>query len=587
MKNVRAIAVLVLVCFLPSSAFAGNTPYIPAAASALSATLTTMQDAPTMIMNSRLSISPTNFRGNFAESMMRNYFTGGADLSAGKTWYSLDPGAIMVKHGGIMTLLDPSKTGRAGFDGLFMQFNAKGNPTGVMIAESKFGSSQLGQTKYFGKQMSDTWIRSRAEKTALHYKRITRLIDAGRVQQSSVSPVNAKISGKITQVPITNKESVAVWYDSNKGGYVYYSDRPISDKVLQKATNKIAQMMEGVAEGKITPRRVLWHVDTQKGSIIVTRASLNSNGEIIRGSEKVIDILSKPYAQLSAQNQALIDEGVIDAISRQHYKYLPEDLARQQAVKDWNTAKSQGKAEQFIREYNPDKPKFVWKAAGGSALKAGLIGAGFALAISAGTNLFSSIYYGTDFDYKAVARDTALAFASSGLGNLAGMGTSYLLSNSQSLLSQMIPQKLSGVFSNTISGLVALAIFSYVNAWLTGGSLRDANRTMITATTAIGAGALASYAILQTAIIFGTSSTGTAISTLSGAVATKAALAWLGGGAVSAGGWGVAGGGMVLSGGTLAVIIAVSAVISYGWSLLNESERIEHLQYLVDTYPQY
>lgn len=584
MKNMRIIAGIVLACFVPSVAFAGCRPYIPASASALSSALTTMQSSPSVIMNSRFSVSPANFRGNFAESLAGSYLTSGADLSSGKAWYSLDPGAVMVKHGGTMTLLDPSKTGRAGFDGLFMQFNSKGNPTDVMILESKFGSSQLGQTKYFGKQMSDAWVRSRAEKTALHYKRMSKLIDGGRIQRSKVSPASAKISGKVTQVPINNKEGVSIWYDTSKGCYVYYSERPVSDKVLKHAADKVAQFMEGVADGKVTPRKVLWHVDAKQGSITVTRESINANGEVIRGSRRTIDILSKPYAQLSPNNQALIDDAVINSISKQHYGYMPEDLARQQAKIDWETAKAHGKAEQFIREYNPDKPKFAWKTAGASALKSGLIGAAFALVFSAGANLFSSMYYGADFDYKSVFQDAALGFLSAGAGTFAGIGTNYLLSNSQSLLAQMIPQKFSALFSGSVSVLIASAIFSYGYALLHGGNLSEGNRLMITGMAATTAGALAGYAILQTAMLVGTASTGTAISTLSGAVATKAAMAWLGGGAVSAGGWGVAGGSLVLSGGTLIVVIGVSAAINYGWSLLKEEERIERLKYLIETY---
>lgn len=58
---------------------------------------------------------------------------------------------------------------------------------------------------------------------------------------------------------------------------------------------------------------------------------------------------------------------------------------------------------------------------------------------------------------------------------------------------------------------------------------------------------LAPTAMMWVATTFGTASTGTAISSLSGAVATKAALAWLGGGALSAGGAGVAGGEALLA----------------------------------------
>ena len=53
---------------------------------------------------------------------------------------------------------------------------------------------------------------------------------------------------------------------------------------------------------------------------------------------------------------------------------------------------------------------------------------------------------------------------------------------------------------------------------------------------------VAPSAAMWIATTFGTASTGTAISSLSGAAATKAALAWIGGGALSAGGGGVAAG---------------------------------------------
>jgi phage-related tail protein len=54
-------------------------------------------------------------------------------------------------------------------------------------------------------------------------------------------------------------------------------------------------------------------------------------------------------------------------------------------------------------------------------------------------------------------------------------------------------------------------------------------------------------AAMAVATTFGTASTGTAISALSGAAATNAALAWLGGGALAAGGGGMAAGNALLA----------------------------------------
>ena len=66
---------------------------------------------------------------------------------------------------------------------------------------------------------------------------------------------------------------------------------------------------------------------------------------------------------------------------------------------------------------------------------------------------------------------------------------------------------------------------------------------VVTGTAAgVGVATLGPSVAMAAATTFGTASTGTAISTLSGAAAANAALAWLGGGAVAAGGGGMAAG---------------------------------------------
>lgn len=72
---------------------------------------------------------------------------------------------------------------------------------------------------------------------------------------------------------------------------------------------------------------------------------------------------------------------------------------------------------------------------------------------------------------------------------------------------------------------------------------------------AVGAGVSAQAAALWGVSTFASASTGTAISSLSGAAAQNATLAWLGGGALASGGGGVAAGGIVL--GLVAVVPAL------------------------------
>ena len=85
----------------------------------------------------------------------------------------------------------------------------------------------------------------------------------------------------------------------------------------------------------------------------------------------------------------------------------------------------------------------------------------------------------------------------------------------------------------------------------------------------VAAASLAPSAAMWVATTFGTASTGTAISALSGAAATSASLAWLGGGTLAAGGGGMAAGnaflalagpvGWSISGATLLASVALFA----------------------------
>ena len=76
--------------------------------------------------------------------------------------------------------------------------------------------------------------------------------------------------------------------------------------------------------------------------------------------------------------------------------------------------------------------------------------------------------------------------------------------------------------------------------------------------TALSAGAAGVAGTVGLVGMLGTASTGTAIGSLTGAAATNATMAWLGGGALSAGGYGMVGGAAVLGGVFAAPVILVA-----------------------------
>ncbi len=91
---------------------------------------------------------------------------------------------------------------------------------------------------------------------------------------------------------------------------------------------------------------------------------------------------------------------------------------------------------------------------------------------------------------------------------------------------------------------------------------------------ALGSGALAGFGALGGIGMLASASTGTAIASLSGAAATNATLAWLGGGALSAGGFGMAGGMAVLGGIVAGPVLAVG-----GMMMASKAEEAKHTAY--------
>lgn len=101
----------------------------------------------------------------------------------------------------------------------------------------------------------------------------------------------------------------------------------------------------------------------------------------------------------------------------------------------------------------------------------------------------------------------------------------------------------------------------------------------------VAVAALGPTAAMGIATTFGVASTGTAISALSGAAATNAALAWLGGGALAAGGGGMAAGQMLLGlAGPVCWAIAGVSFLASGLMLLKtkgDREKLENIYTLI------
>lgn len=109
------------------------------------------------------------------------------------------------------------------------------------------------------------------------------------------------------------------------------------------------------------------------------------------------------------------------------------------------------------------------------------------------------------------------------------------------------------------------ATFPEIDSYRDSAADNNIGKTLV----AMGVTAAAAYSgAFGLAALVGTASTGTAIGTLSGAAATNATLAWLGGGALAAGGGGMALGTLVLGGFALGPALMVG-----GFRIGGEGEK--------------
>ena len=210
------------------------------------------------------------------------------------------------------------------------------------------------------------------------------------------------------------------------------------------------------------------------------------------------------------------------------------------------------------------------------------LGAGLMSAVIAGGfDIVAQSVNGQYIDLKRVMAISALGGFSGYAGNLSGT----LLSN-RLLLHATLSPAASNLAGSLTGGATTSVLLAYGLYLLGYSDLNSANRSMTAGLIGTAAGGFATAGLMALATTVGTASTGTAIASLSGVAAHHAALAWLGGGALSAGGAGMAGGAMVLSGGALLAVVGASAAVMYLFQKGDEQTEQQRVEYLLASVKQ-
>lgn len=477
----------------------------------------------------------TIVKGALGEAVAgRNYLS--AYLAKTGNWVSISP-----------------RVGPNGIDHVFVKADPKtGMPKGLIVGESKYNTSQLGQTRD-GIQLGRKWINKRLKGLGNRY------LQMSDVRQCA--PLLASTPKYNLAVKLRNGKTVLFWKTRSTDSWKVDCN-PSELAEAQRIAKIYGSYLKAAGDGKIAYRSRLFQIKP-KGDNLTIIIKDASNLDKVR---KVSLLKNTGIIKLEGVLKEKIPEDMMPAIESSFRKKLP--------------GLSEGDIRKVAKKIVDEESARSLKEAQGKiyVVKNIVINSLFALTASVVLDIGQQLLLTRKIKWKK----TAVVGVVAGASTAAAQGINIVLMESQwmarlagklncssVLLSSVISSVGGGILFSGLSSL-GMYCWGYVDK-------KEAIRgAMIGAGSSIAGGA----AVLTTMALvsaFGTASTGTAIATLSGAAATNATLAALGGGAISAGGGGMAVGAMVLSGiGVAAAIVAVPAIVfSYkAYDAKQETNRI-------------
>lgn len=475
----------------------------------------------------RSFIVRNNFKGNYGESIAEKAFIDKYLTTEGR-WQSVTP-----------------RSGPQGLDHVFVK-TRNGVIKDIMVGESKFNTSRLDTTVDGNVQMSEGWINPRLKKLGLNYSRASQVQTFG-FGKAPLNPLR-KLG-----VVLKNGKKVYFWADGKPPKWSFTGTQDELAEAKQRAA-QYGIYFTKASSGMVKYRSRVFNI-VPKGSDVEIR--IYDAQSIVKANLHAVD----PQVVIKIE-KAMLAKGAVSV----------DDLATQ-------LKKKLGLSDEDCTAYaRRVLKKYDTKSLMGDFSLTRNVLASSAKATAVGTAIDTAIQLISSGEVNS----GSLAINAGGmfLGTTAGQVTHITLSQPAAhnfIKNVSGPLRCSAsmtstLLSSVVGGLVTSGILSY-GAYLAGYSdLKTANRQILIGSASTGAGAAVTCGAMWVATTWGTAGTGTAISSLSGAAASNAALAWLGGGTVASGGGGMAAGAAVLTGGAALVIAGVAVVGYYSFKMYDQHE---------------
>lgn len=484
-----------------------------------------------------------NIRGDIGESIAERAFFGGPEMAHSKkgSWVSVRP-----------------RYGRQGIDHIFLLVDKNGLPIRTILAETKYGSSQLGMTMD-GKQMGTPWRTKRLLAIGGRYSRFSK--SSGPVVRVESVPTGAKSM----DLYFPKTQRVTIWESGNRR----YTDAKegITDEQLGIKTSTYGKHFESVGNGNIRTRNFLFRVvDEQKsGDAVVYISKLTDEAEIINTRTVVVpkEFVAKGHVSIKVLKETLKNKALKGEFPPLTERQLTEEAEALQRVISNRELVNAGSAPEWAAK---------------ELRRSSMVSAGFAGTLSLASQLGTEFFeHGTDiksYDFGKIAISTAKESVVVGGASYAGQRTSLFLSGNT------IKKYISSGIARRIGGGVGAMIIAAesLGGCITGRkSWRDGAIEAGIGATSMAAGSITATGVsaLLTSGTTVAASTAAAGAGVSGTAVVATGAASVGTtGAAGVGAVGTAGAGAVGGSGGFAALatvagpviaaVAVGAAISYG-----------------------
>lgn len=479
-----------------------------------------------------------NIRGDIGESIAERAFFGGPEMAHSKkgSWVSVSP-----------------RDARQGIDHIFLLVDKKnGLPRSIILAESKYGSSQLGMSNY-GKQMGASWIINNLTKI------VDKYYDFAQSSDPIVRVESIPTGAKGMDVYFSKTQRVTIWKSGNRW---YATDaKGITDKQLRVRAYSYGKYFEYVGNERAGTRNFLFRIEEQKsGDSFVYISKLTDEAEIINTRTEVVP---REFSEKGRVNIKILKETLKGKFSYLTERQLTEEAeALQRVISNRELVNAGSAPEWAIKELR----------------RSSMVSAGFAGTLSLASQLGTEFFeHGTDiksYDFGKIAISTAKESVVVGGASYAGQRTSLFLSGNT------IKKYISSGIARRIGGGVGAMIIAAesLGGCITGRkSWRDGAIEAGIGATSMAAGSITATGVsaLLTSGTTVAASTAAAGAGVSGTAVVATGAASVGTtGAAGVGAVGTAGAGAVGGSGGFAALatvagpviaaVAVGAAISYG-----------------------